>query len=75
LSGVADRISAMLKLLRSSKRQKQQSPCISAGASFCMVAPGVELDTNILIYKNYFCCNVISISIDTLVMQNDDAGT
>jgi hypothetical protein len=59
----------------SSKRQKQQSPCISAGALFCMVAPGVELDINLLIYRDYFFCNVISISTDTLVMQNADAGT
>jgi len=38
-------------------------------------APGVELDINLLIYRDYFFCNVISISTDTLVMQNADAGT
>lgn len=31
--------------------QKQQSPCISAGALFCMVAPGVESLTNSFITK------------------------
>lgn len=41
----------------------------------CGAAPGVELDINLLIYRDYFFCNVISISTDTLVMQNADAGT
>lgn len=52
-----------------------KSPHFCEGFVLYGAAPGVELDINLLIYRDYFFCNVISISTDTLVMQNADAGT